>query len=151
MVSNLATTDGLRRTVLYRLFHEGWKYSLASVLALIVDYGLLVGLTELLGIHYLISAAIGFSAGSVVSYALSVRFVFSERSIENRHLEFSYFCIIGGLGLALNEGIIAAAVTWAGMSYVLAKIPAAAISFVFNFAIRRWLLFSKVGSLSAGV
>src|SRR5215472_387246 len=80
---------------LVRLFNETWKYFLVSLAALALDYGLLVGLTALAHVHYLVSAAVGFSAGLVFNYALSIACVFRERRYESRALEFIGFFAIG--------------------------------------------------------
>jgi putative flippase GtrA len=127
---------------LVRLFQETWKYFLVSLAALGVDYGLLVGLTALAHVHYLVSAAVGFSAGLILNYALSVAFVFRERRLQSRPLEFVGFMLIGVAGLALNEALMKVFVEVAGLGYALAKVPATGVGFVFNFAARRLLLFS---------
>lgn len=132
-----------------RLARESWKYLWVSALALGVDYALLILLTRYLGLYYLVAAAVSFCAGLIVNYALSVRFVFEERSMSDRRAEFLWFCIIGLFGLILNEFAMAFAVQSLGLSYVMAKLPAAGLSFVFNFIARRALLFTRRGVLSA--
>jgi putative flippase GtrA len=128
------------------LFHETWKYFLVSLAALALDYSLLVGLTALGKIHYLVSAAVGFSAGLVLNYVLSIAFVFRERRLAGRRMmEFAGFLLIGLAGLALNEVLMKIFVESAGMGYALAKIPATGVGFVFNFGARRALLFTKAG------
>jgi putative flippase GtrA len=126
-----------------QIFHETWKYFLVSLAALAVDYGLLVGLTSGLHVYYLVSAAVGFSAGLVLNYALSVAFVFRERRLQSRPREFVGFMLIGVAGLALNEALMKAFVETAGLGYALAKIPATGVGFTFNFVARRFILFSK--------
>lgn len=142
MAINLAVTIEPVRSSLGRVIQEGLKYFFVSVAALFLDYGLLIGLTRIWGIHYLISAAIGFCAGSLLNYALSVTLVFNTRSISNSRVEFVWFCVVGIFGLLLNEMVIALVVNEIGVSYVVAKVPAAALSFLFNFSVRRWLLFN---------
>lgn len=127
------------------LAHETWKYFLVSLLALAVDFGLLVALTEFARMHYLLSAAVGFSAGLVVNYLLSVTLVFAERRLSDRRLEFIGFFAIGLAGLALNEGLLRTFVENLGLAYALAKVPAAAIGFVFSFVSRRLALFTTGG------
>ena len=127
---------------LVRLFNEGWKYFLVSLAALALDYGLLVGLTEIGHLNYLVSAAIGFLAGLALNYALSVAFVFREHRLGDRRIEFLGFLLIGLAGLGLNEVLMKAFVESAGLVYALAKIPATGVGFVFNFSARRLLLFT---------
>ncbi len=128
---------------LVRLFHETWKYFLVSLAALALDYGLLVALTALGRVHYLISAAVGFTAGLALNYALSVAFVFHERRLADRRWEFVGFALVGLAGLVLNEGLMKLFVESAGLGYALAKIPATGVGFVFNFGLRRALLFTR--------
>ena len=124
------------------LAHESWKYLLVSVAALAVDYGLLVLLTEFGHFHYLVSAAVGFVAGLFLSYGLSVTLVFRQRRLRDRRLEFMGFFAIGLIGLGLNEALMKLFVESFGLGYALAKIPATAVGFVFNFGSRRVLLFT---------
>ena len=142
VVATLASTFGPLWLRGRTLFHETWKYFLASAAALMVDYGVMVGLTELAHVHYLISAAFGFSAGLVVNYLLSVTVVFSERRIADRRIEFIGFVLIGLMGLALNEGLMKLFVETVGLGYAVAKIPATGVGFVFNFGLRRVALFT---------
>lgn len=132
-----------RADALVQLFHETWRYFLVSLAALALDYGLLVGLTSLGKVNYLISAAVGFSAGLALNYALSIAFVFRQRAIADRRWEFAGFAAVGLAGLVLNEGLMKLFVETAGMGYALAKIPATGVGFVFNFGVRRALLFTR--------
>jgi len=125
-----------------QLFHETWKYFLVSLAALVVDYGLLVGLTSGAHVHYLVSAGVGFTAGLVLNYALSVAFVFRERRLTSRRWQFVGFMLIGLAGLALNEFLMKLFVETVGLGYALAKIPATGVGFMFNFGVRRALLFT---------
>jgi len=127
---------------LKQLAREGGGYLLTSAVALACDYGLLVGLTSLAGVDYLISAAVGFTVGLVVNYVLSVKFVFHERRVKNAKMEFMAFAAIGLLGLAVNEGLMTLFVEYFSLNYALAKIPTTMIGFVFNFGLRRALLFT---------
>ncbi len=125
-----------------RLFHEGWRYFLASAAALVLDFALLVLLTQYAGFPYLVSAAAGFCAGTVLTYFVSVTWVFADRPVKDRRLELIGFVLIGLVGLALNEALLKTFVERVGLSYVVAKIPTAGIGFVCNFAMRRLLLFT---------
>ena len=124
------------------LVEQMLKYGLASAAALAVDYGLVVALTELAGVHYLVSSAAGFCCGAVVAYGLSVRFVFQERRVANRGLEFALFVAIGVLALGLNQLLLMGLVEGAGLNYALAKLPVVGVVFLFNFLVRKLVLFS---------
>ena len=126
-----------------RLSAEFLRYLAASAIGLGVDFGLYVGLTELAGWHYLVSAVAGFCAGAVTVYALSVAWVFSERRFRRSDCEFLVFVTIGLLGLALTELVLYAGTDLSGLDYRLSKVVAAAIVYLFNFSLRKLVLFSR--------
>ncbi|MDH7479303.1 MAG: GtrA family protein [Syntrophomonadaceae bacterium] len=113
------------------------KYGTVSLLALLVDAGLLHFLTEALKVNYLLSASIGFSCGLVVNYTLSIRTVF-DKSRYSWPGEFVLYTVIGILGLLLNDLIIFVSVEL-GAWYMTAKLVSTAIVFFFNFFCRRSL------------
>jgi putative flippase GtrA len=135
---------------LWRLLPEGLRelalYGLASALALGLDGGLLLALTAL-GVNYLVASATGFVSGMAVTYLLSVSMVFRHRPVADRRREFVGFVAVGLAGLVLTQGLMALWVEALRMSPGLAKIPTAGIVFVFNFTVRRALLFKAPGSL----
>lgn len=126
-----------------RPLRELFGYGLCSAAALALDYGLLVALTELAGLHYLIAAATGFLAGLVLVYVASVRFVFTERTLERPSVEFGVFLMIGLAGLAINQAVLWGLVSLTPLGYQFAKAPTALIVFLVNFTMRRALLFSS--------
>lgn len=115
-------------------------YGLASAAALAVDWGLLLVLNGA-GLNYLVAAAMGFTAGIAVTYLLSVSVVFRYRPIADRRREFAGFLGVGLAGLVLTQLLMALWVERIGMAPGLAKIPTAGVVFVFNFTVRRALLF----------
>jgi len=127
------------------------QYIAVGGIAFIVDFGLMVALTEYLGINYLVSASFSFIAGLAVNYALCIRFIFSERALVSRIYEFIIFCLVGIGGLLLNVGIMAFVTEFFGMRYTLAKIVAAFFVLLFNFLLRRQLLFSINSPLTTWV
>ena len=131
-------------TELVPLSGEVFRYGLVSALGLAVDLILLVALTEILHIPYLYSAAIGFIAGAVVVYVLSIGWVFQARTCRGKpSSEFLMFVSIGLVGLLLNQAILLVGTDVLALHYTASK--ALAISFVFtwNFTARKALLFSK--------
>ena len=133
--------DTADKSVAKRLFGEAGRYFLVSLLALGVDYGLLIVFHDVVGLDLLVANAISFSCGAVVAWTGSVLWVFRHRRISRPRNEFLIFFVIGIGGLAVNEVILGLFTTYLGVPYQLSKIFAAGSSFVFNFAVRKWLLF----------
>jgi len=129
---------------LWRRLPEGLRelalYGLASALALGVDWGLLLILTKI-GVNYLVASGAGFTSGIGVTYVLSVSVVFRHRPVADRRREFVGFLGVGLAGLILTQGLMALWVEALHWTPGLAKIPTAGIVFLFNFTVRRALLF----------
>ncbi len=123
--------EGLRELVLY---------GFASALALGLDWGVLLVLTSL-GVNYLVASGTGFTSGIAITYLLSVSVVFRHRPVVDRKRELIGFIGIGLAGLVLTQGLMALWVEALHMAPGLAKIPTAGIVFLFNFTVRRALLF----------
>jgi putative flippase GtrA len=117
--------------------------------ALCVDASILYGLTAFGRWHYLLAASVAFLAGSVVAWLLSVRFVFQYRRYRSAGREFAFFALIGALGLALNALVIATVVESFGQHYLVGKACAAAVTFGFNYSLRKTLLFSPAAFSAA--
>jgi len=124
---------------------EGLRYFGASALALALDFGTYSGLIRIAGVHYLVAAPTGFALGLALIYFLSTRWVFRQRRLADRRAEFALFALIGLAGMALNQGIIYAAVKMMPGWYEIAKLISAGVVFCFNFACRKLLLFTRFG------
>lgn len=117
------------------------RYGIVGGTAFIADYGSLYLLTDIVGLHYLWSAAIAFIIGLVVNYLLSISWVFATSRRANVWLEFIVFATIGVIGLGFNELIMWCGCDLLGMHYMLTKLISTAIVFVWNFLARKFVLF----------
>ncbi len=123
-----------------RRLAEFIRYFAASAGALCVDTGLYrLGLQA--GIAYQWAALIGFGAGAVVAYVASVAWVFEARTIRRATLEFGLFVAIGVAGLLLTEALLWLQIERWGLPPLWSKAGAAGVVFIFNFAVRKTLLF----------
>jgi putative flippase GtrA len=122
---------------------EGARYFGASAAALAVDFGTFMGLHRLAGVDYRIAAPVGFSLGLALIYALSIRWVFSQRRLKDARAEFVLFATLGLAGLMLNQAIIMVGMEFLALTDWMSKIASAGIVFSFNFASRKFLLFTR--------
>ncbi len=133
-VASPAEPGALRRVA------EFARYFVASAGALSVDAGLYrLGLQA--GLAYQWAALIGFSAGAVVAYIASIAWVFEARTIRRAAVEFGLFVAIGVAGLLLTELLLWVQIDRFGWSKFWSKAGAAGLVFIFNFAVRKTLLF----------
>jgi putative flippase GtrA len=125
------------------LIREALAYAAVSGLALLIDIGILWILVHYFAWPYLLAAAVSFSVGLLVGYALSVTAVFKYRRLKNQPLELASFAAIGVVGLCINVAAISFGVRYLGAHYLVAKCGAAGLTFMWNFAARRQLLFVR--------
>lgn len=117
-----------------------FRYGIVSGLALVVDFGGMILLKEVFGLHYLWAATASFLAGLTVNYLLSLAWVFS-RSKYSRVKESIIFACIGVAGLGINDVIIWLFTEKLGIFYIVSKLVATGVTFVWNFGVRKVVLF----------
>ena len=120
-----------------------FRYIFVGGMAFLVDFGSLYIFTEFFGLYYLISAAIAFILGLIANYFLSINWVFNKRTMDNLTFEFGIFCIIGIVGLGLNELFIWFFTAELTFYYLISKIFAATLILFWNFFARKYILFNK--------
>ncbi len=119
------------------------RYLVVGGIAFAVDFGVLVLLTETLSVWYFTSAAIAFCSGLATNYLLSITWVFSTRSLTNQGAEFAIFSIIGIVGLSWNQLLMYLGTDVVRFDYRISKLFTVAIILVWNFGMRKILLFSR--------
>ena len=113
------------------------KYFGVAIVGYVVDFGSLLICKELLGLHYLISASVGFTLGLVVVYLLSGRYVFGQSKITSKSREFLLFAGIGVVGLVILTLLMWLMTGGLGISYIASKIAATVVVYIWNFFARR--------------
>lgn len=122
------------------LFRQVFRFGTVGGICFLIDYGLMVLLTEAAGLHYLISCTISFSVSTVINYILSMLFVFDSDSSRRRFREFVHFTVLSLIGLGCNTLLMWLFTGVAGWHYMISKIVVTVIVMVYNF-ISRKLLF----------
>lgn len=140
MARAAALRDARLRLMVPNFLGDLWRYGLCSVVALAVDWGLLVGLVRA-GMNYLPAATASFLVGIVVAYVGSILFVYRGRRPYPLLVEATGFFLIGFAGLLINILLLFGFVQFLGLGVGLAKAPTAVGVFLFNFLMRRALLF----------
>lgn len=100
-----------------------------------------------------LATSVGFICGLIVNYLMSTFWAFRGLNTKSRAAEFTVFCIISVIGLALNDLIV-----WffdhtlsdlrlfgpllpGDKYYIAGKIVATLVVFVWNFGLRKILLY----------
>lgn len=122
---------------------EIFRYLVSGIIAFGADTFILYTLTEYAGIYYLISSIIGFCVGLLISYILNVIWVFNDRKIVNKKLEFGIFLIISLIGLALNSLFMWLMTSVLILYYIYSKIITTVLVFIWNYIAKKKSLFSR--------
>lgn len=123
-----------------KLIAQLMKFGVVGVIAFIIDYGLMVILTELLHMNYLISATLSFTVSVIFNYLASMRYVFRHKEGMSRTREFIIFVVLSAIGLGINDLIMWLGTGIGGVSYLITKLVATFIVMVWNFVTRKKFL-----------
>lgn len=123
-----------------KLIAQMMKFGVVGIIAFVIDYGLMVLLTELVGLNYLVSATISFTVSVIFNYIASMRYVFAHKEGMSRRREFTIFVVLSVIGLGINNLLMWLGTSIMGISYLITKIFATAVVTVWNFVTRKKFL-----------
>lgn len=145
MIINISTGINKKIGKNSPLANELVRYFAVSLIGLLIDLGLFSVAIRLGDMSWSFAAFLGFAAGVMTVWWLSIHFVFKNRSLSQSPIvEFAGFLAIGIAGLGVTEVAL-----WLGIELLkiqpeFSKLAAAGATFIFNFALRKWLLFRKI-------
>ena len=117
-------------------FLEIVRFCIVGGLSLIVDCGVLYGLTDFCGVHYLYSAAISFTVSVIFNYWLCVKYVFKNARHQTPR-QATIFIGSSIVGLGLNQLCMWFFVEIILLHYMLAKLAATVIVTIWNYIMKR--------------
>lgn len=118
-----------------------FRYLIVGGVAFAADFGALFALAHFGHINYLWAAAFAFLVGIAVNYVMSRSWVFSKRTFSNTTLEVVVFCVIGLIGLGLNQVGMYVLTGMFGIHYLITKMINAGVVLAWNFGARKAILF----------
>jgi|GEM_PF-470417 len=141
----------LARKRLFDLRHsEFLRYFFVSLAAFGLDLSAFSLSLRVLGLPWAASATIGFVVGVLIAYVLSIRFVFAGRKLRKTPvMELLTFALVGVGGLGLTQLVLWVGIERLDINPEVSKISAAGFTFLFNFLVRKLMLFSASSNSSA--
>ena len=124
-----------------KLFSQLIKFGLVGGIAFLIDYGIMVFLTDVFKIPSLISAAISFTVSVIFNYISSVKWVFDvDKEKNSKTKELVVFILLSIVGLGINERIMWIMDKEFGIYYMISKIVATIVVMCYNFITRKLFL-----------
>ncbi len=118
------------------------KSAVSSALGFAVDFSCLFLLVDKLKLFYPVAATLGFILGSSVVFVLSRSWVFPRRRASAGIAQYSAFLILAAVGAGLNLVLIWFITETFSVHYLISKIICGLVVFSFNFATRKYIIFS---------
>ena len=115
------------------------KFAVVGITSLMVDYGVLVFLTEntAFGLDYFQASAFSYTISIFVNYILSMKYVFHGREDMSRMKEASIFFVLSLIGLFLTQMVMWFAVECLGLYYASAKLLSTLMVTNYNYISRK--------------
>ena len=138
------------------LIEQILKFGVVGFICFFIDFGITIVLTNIFGVHYLVSKFFGFVISAVINYILSIKFVFTQKKEMNKNKEFIGFFVLSVIGLLINEVVMFICIDGIYMHMVVlqellsyewmvsvASIIATGVVMVYNFISRKIFLERK--------
>ena len=125
------------------IFIQLVRYCLSGGVAFAVDFGIMILLREVAHLPEVVSGTISFGIGLIITYLLSILWIFDKRRMKRQWLEFLTFAIIGAIGLMLTYYLMSFFINRYATHYMVAKILTTIIVTLWNFIAKKLILFKN--------
>ncbi len=117
------------------------KFVFVGGTAFLIDYYLLLFLTNTMNIHYVVSNVISFCVSVIYNYILSAFWVFEMDKNKSKTQTFVVFIVLSVIGLLINTVVVFLLYDATKIfALSISKIIATAIVMVYNFVSRKIFL-----------
>jgi putative flippase GtrA len=114
-----------------------------SLLTTALDFGTLVGLTELAGVNYVLATWIGTIAGAVANFTINKLWAFHARELPAMPA-LSRFVVVQAGSSGLHTSGVWVLTRFAGLPYPVSKVVIAAVVYLaWNYPLNRWFVFGR--------
>ncbi len=118
-----------------------FRYNIVALSATIVDFAILISLTEILHLWYLLSAFIGAFAGGITGFILGRNWAFMKKD-EKLSVQAIKYVFVWIASIFLNILGLYIMVEFVAFQYIISKIVIAIIIGIgFNFIMHKYYIF----------
>jgi len=121
------------------------RFNAVGAAGILVQLGVLAGLTTGLGLHYLVATACAVEAAVIHNFLWHQRWTWADRkggSAAARLLRFNL--TTGAVSIFSNLVLMSVLVGWAGLPYLAANLVSIAITSVVNYLLADRLVFTAL-------
>jgi putative flippase GtrA len=124
-------------------FISFFRYQVAAITATLIDFLVLILLTEAFNVWYVYSTAIGGLCGAIVNFNLCRYWAFCGSKNKFKNQVFRYILVSTG-SLILNTLFVFILTHFASINYSISKIiTALLVAFFYNYTLQRFFVFKK--------
>ncbi|TXB65910.1 GtrA family protein [Vicingus serpentipes] len=119
------------------------RYQVAAIIATMVDFFVLIILTELFNVWYVASTAIGAFCGALTNFIICRywAFVNSSNNLSNQIVKYT---LVSAGSLVLNTLFVYLLTDFGGVTYSISKIITAIfIAIFYNFTLQKYYVFKQ--------
>ena len=128
----------------HNFFAQLIRYLFSGGIAFIVDKLVFLIMRYNLDLGKYLSTSIAFAIGLVITYTLSVVWIFSEHRLKSRLAELGIFILIGMVGMALMNLFMWIFSSVVGISHdFISNILSTICVTLWNFIAKKYILFTK--------
>ncbi len=118
------------------------KFCMVGSIGGVIHLGVLYILTEYFHIWYILSAAIGFTAGVINNFILNKYWTFQDRAPQIPR-QFVSFFVISVVSLAINLSVLYILTEYVGIWYMAAQLMAILVALSNNYLSNRRFTFGQ--------
>jgi len=119
------------------------RYFAVGAIAAGVDFVLFAIFVKQFGLHWFVAGLGSFVVATAVNYVLSIRHVFQSGVRFGRRQEILYVFLISGVGLTINQLTLYLCIELQGIDELVAKVFATGAAFMWNYLMRRYVVFAE--------
>jgi len=117
------------------------KFCLVGLSGVLVNMGLLALFTEVVGLFYIISAAIGIEISILNNFTWNELWTFRDRrtlTLKSVFTRITKFNLVSLVGLGMNMGMLFVLTEFLDMHYLLSEIFGIMVATLWNFIFNKW-------------